>query len=49
MLLSLTLAFPIMTLKLETSEEFIPETVKRKHGESLLFTPATTRAVLFSI
>ena len=34
-LLSLTLAFPIMTLKSETSE-FIPETVKRKHRESLL-------------
>ena len=48
MLLSLTLAFPIMTLKFETSEEFIPETVKRKHRESLVVAPATTRAVLFS-
>lgn len=45
-LLSLILGFPIMTLKFETCGEFIPEAVKRRHKESLLFTPATTRAVL---
>lgn len=45
-LLSLILGFPIMTLEVETSEEFIPEAVKGRHRESSLFTPATTRAVL---